>query len=240
MRSFSAASRMLVIAVLTGLVALTTLAFGPSGIAQPQGSLSLVKSASPSVGVQSGDTVTYTFVVTNTGGTPISDISVDEIAFTGSGPVPDATCPAGTLQPGQSVTCTATYDVTDADEGACLIDNTATATGSDPQQIAVTSAPSSTRVVTACQSGFPGSAILLPGLGLSGLGSLAVGSVGALGSLGLGSLGALGALGFWALTTPYQPGPGAPCTNEPLPNVPFLNVPLPNLPFLYPPCPNAP
>ncbi|MGO4202662.1 hypothetical protein AB4Z09_13085 [Rhodococcus sp. TAF43] len=241
MRNFGATFRILVIAVLTGLVALTTLAFGPTGIAQPAaGGLSLAKSGSPAVGLQSGDTVTYTFVVTNTGGTPVSDVAVDEVAFTGSDPAPDATCPSGTLQPGESVTCTATYDVTDADQGACFIDNTARATGIDPQQNAVTSAPASTRVLTACRSDFAGSGILPPALGSLGLGPLAVGSLGSLGLGSLGSLGALGALGAWALSTPYQPGAGTRCSNEPPPNVPFLNVPFPSLPFLNPPCPDAP
>ncbi|WFR72502.1 hypothetical protein P9209_00260 [Prescottella defluvii] len=65
--------------MLTSLVALTTVVFGPTSIAQPTaGGLTLVKSASPRVGVKSGDTVTYTFAVTNTGQTPISQVAVDD------------------------------------------------------------------------------------------------------------------------------------------------------------------
>ncbi|WFR72501.1 hypothetical protein P9209_00255 [Prescottella defluvii] len=106
--------------------------------------------------------------------------------------------------------CTATYNVTDADQAACFISNTATATGNDTQGNPVTSAPSSASVATNCANPVTGSAIL-PALGspLFGsplLGSLAAGSLG-LGSLGIGSLGVLGALGVWTLSTPYQPRP---------------------------------
>lgn len=222
MRSFGTAFRFLVVAVLAGLVALTTVAFGPTAIAQQAGGgLALAKSASPQVGLRSGDTLTYTFVVTNTGDAPVSDIGIEEIAFTGSGTAPEVTCPSGTLQPGRSMTCTATYEVTDADQGTCLIDNKATASGVDPQDNAVTSAPSSARVVTDCRGGggsldpgsldpsdpqAPGS--LDPGglgssdpggLGSTGLGSSALGSP-ALGSLAAAPL-AVGSAAFGTLSS---------------------------------------
>ncbi|MDH6680880.1 putative repeat protein (TIGR01451 family) [Rhodococcus sp. LBL1] len=245
MRNFAPIFRILVISVLTSLVALTTVVFGPTSIAQTTaGGLTLVKSASPPVGVKSGDTVTYSFAVTNTGQTPISQVAVNEVLFTGSGSAPQPTCPSGPLEIGRSVTCTATYDVTAADQAACFISNTATATGNDPQGNPVTSAPASARVVTNCANPVTGSAIL-PALGspLFGsplLGSLAAGSLG-LGSLGIGSLGLLGALGAWTLSTPYQP-PAAMCPNPLFPNVPFLNVPCPppNAPAPNAPSPGAP
>lgn len=242
MRNFGAAVRIPVIAALTGLVALSTVAVGPTSLAQPAVTgLSLVKSASPQVALQAGDEVTYTFVVTNTGGSPVSGVAVDEVSFSGSGSAPTATCPTTTLAPGQTVTCTATYEVTDADEAACLIRNTAEATGTDPQGTTVVSLPASAQVVTACGGALTGSAAL-PVLGSLGsplldsplLGSLAAGSLG-LGSLGIGALGSLGALGAWALTTPYQPPAAAPCWNPPFPIPPSLN-----LPFLPPRCPEAP
>lgn len=234
MRTVNAAFRILVIAVLTGLVALTTMAVGPTALSRTaEGGLALAKSVSPQVGLRSGDTVTYTFVVTNTGGVPLSDIGVDELAFTGTGSKPEVACPADTLQPGGSVTCSAEYDVTDADEDACLIDNTAAATGADPDENTVRSPSSSARAVTNCGAGSGSSDPAEPGssdpaeLGssdLGGLGSLAAGASGwgstapgsavlgvlGTGSLGLGTLGALSALYFLALGTPYQPGPGAP------------------------------
>ncbi|CAM2994185.1 DUF11 domain-containing protein [Prescottella defluvii] len=235
MRNLGAVSRILVVAVLTGLVALTTGVFGPAGLAQPPaGSLSLAKSASPSGGLGAGDTVTYTFVITNTGTTTVSGIGVREVSFTGSGGAPAVTCSPDMLQPGQSVTCSTTYDVTDADQEVCFIENSAIATGVDPAS--VESLPSSVRVLTDCADNLTGSAFLPAALGSSELGSLGVLAPLGLGSLGLGSLGSLGALGGligWALTTPYQPAPAAQCLNAPFPSVPF-----PSVPFLTAPCPD--
>ncbi|WP_433609555.1 DUF7507 domain-containing protein [Prescottella agglutinans] len=232
MRNFGAVFRILVIAVLTGLVALTTVAFGPTSVAQPTaGGLTLAKSASPKVGLQSGDQVTYTFTVSNTGNAPITGVDVTERVFTGSGGAPEPTgCPT-TLGPGQSATCSATYEVTDADQNACLIDNTAVATGQDPQGQPVSSAPSSASVVTDCRRDFAGSAFLPPLLGSPLLGSLALVPL-EVGSLAFGSLGAAVALGAWALSTPYQPPAQPACLNVPYPNVPF-----PNVPYLSKPCP---
>ncbi|PTR22151.1 putative repeat protein (TIGR01451 family) [Rhodococcus sp. OK519] len=235
MRNSGTAFRILAVTVLTGLVALTTVVFGPISIAQPPaGGLSLAKTASPTIGLESGDTVSYTFVVTNNGATAVSDIAVEELAFSGSGGAPDAECQATTLDPGQTTTCTAEYEVTDEDQAACLITNEARATGVDPGPVA--SAPSAARVVTDCAGDFAGSAILPAALG-STEGALFALAPLALGSLGLGSLGSLGALGGLigvALTTPYQPAPAAQCLNEP-----FQNVPFPYVPLLTSPCPSA-
>lgn len=78
--------RISAVGVLTALVALMTVVTGPPSIAQPPaGVLTLAKSASPELGLASGDTVTYTFVVTNNGTTAVSGIAVEETAFTGSG-----------------------------------------------------------------------------------------------------------------------------------------------------------
>lgn len=230
MRNFGAPFRILVTTVLTGLVALTTGVFAPTGLAQPAvGALTLSKSASPQVGLQSGDTVTYTFLVTNVGAATVSDIGVTELVFTGSGGAPEADCSSTTLQSGQSTTCTAPYDVTDADQAACSIDNTAVATGKDPQ-MSVKSPPASATVVTNCAGNLAGSAFLPAALGsseLGGLFALAPLAVGSLGLGSLGSLGALGAVGAWALSTPYQPPAAARCQDAPYPIVPYLIPPCP-------------
>ena len=65
-----------------------------------------------------GQTVTYTFAVTNTGNVTVHGVSVAETAFAGTGTVSAVTCPATTLAPGASTTCTATYTVTQADVDA--------------------------------------------------------------------------------------------------------------------------
>ncbi|MFJ9317740.1 hypothetical protein ACIRN4_26355 [Pimelobacter simplex] len=76
-----------------------------------------------------GETITYSFKVTNTGNTPLQDVDVDETSFDGAGTLSDVTCPGGVLQPGDAVTCTATYEVQQADVDQGQIVNTATASG---------------------------------------------------------------------------------------------------------------
>ncbi|SHN27196.1 DUF7507 domain-containing protein [Actinacidiphila paucisporea] len=86
-----------------------------------------------------GSQVPYDFVVTNSGGTTIDDLAVNDPKI---GPV---TCPVSSLAPGETVTCTATYTVTAADAANGSIDNTATATGTSDGET-VTSPPSSETV----------------------------------------------------------------------------------------------
>jgi uncharacterized repeat protein (TIGR01451 family) len=100
----------------------------------PNAALSLVKSADVQKISTVGQTVTFTFVVTNTGNVTITDPTIDETAFSGTGTLSAIDCPDGpiTLIPGQSVTCTATYQVTQADLDSGALKNTATATGTTP------------------------------------------------------------------------------------------------------------
>lgn len=70
-----------------------------------------------------GTAVPYDFVVTNSGGTDVTDLAVDDPKV---GPVD---CPQTTLTPGETVTCTATYVLTEQDVAAGSVDNTATASG---------------------------------------------------------------------------------------------------------------
>uniref|UniRef100_UPI003FCE4A9C DUF7507 domain-containing protein n=1 Tax=Streptomyces sp. PTD5-9 TaxID=3120150 RepID=UPI003FCE4A9C len=102
----------------------------------PAPSVSVKKSATSSQPdkLVVGEKVEYAFVVTNTGNVTLKDVKVDEGEFTGSGKLSDVVCPAGTasLAPGASVTCTASYEVTQADVDAGSIKNSATATGTPP------------------------------------------------------------------------------------------------------------
>ena len=59
-----------------------------------------------------GSTIAYSFVVTNTGNVTLTSVGVSDPKV---GPV---TCPATTLAPGASTTCTATYTLTQADVDA--------------------------------------------------------------------------------------------------------------------------
>ncbi|MER7705363.1 hypothetical protein ABTX81_21040 [Kitasatospora sp. NPDC097605] len=103
---------------------------------QPKPSLAVVKSAETEKPgrLVKGEKITYRFAVTNTGNVTVKDVKVDEGEFTGTGKLSAVTCPkdAATLAPGATVTCTATYTVTQADVDAGTIRNTATATGTPP------------------------------------------------------------------------------------------------------------
>ncbi|GAB3144982.1 hypothetical protein GCM10027290_24100 [Micromonospora sonneratiae] len=109
-------------------------------------SLALVKSVDPSTVTAAGQTVTYSFLVTNNGDTTITGLAIDETSFTGTGTLSPVVCPVTTLAPAASTTCTATYAVTQADVDAGSITDTATATGTDPGGDAVTSPPSTATV----------------------------------------------------------------------------------------------
>jgi uncharacterized repeat protein (TIGR01451 family) len=97
-------------------------------------SIGLVKSADQAAmeNIEPGQIITYTFEFTNTGDVPLTDIRIDEGEFTGTGNAPVALCPAGTVAPDATVTCTATYTVTQGDVDAGSISNTATGTGTPP------------------------------------------------------------------------------------------------------------
>ena len=92
-----------------------------------------------------GDTIAYTFTVTNTGALTMSDIAVSDPK---AGPV---TCPQPSLASGASETCAAAglYTVTAADDTAGAALNTATASGIPAGGMApIPSAPSSTSTPT--------------------------------------------------------------------------------------------
>ena len=95
-----------------------------------------------------GETLHYSFLVTNTGNVTLAPVTINDTEFTGHGTRPVVICPAGAtaLAPAASVTCTATYTVTQADVDAGSVRNTATASGKTPASQAITSAPSSATV----------------------------------------------------------------------------------------------
>ena len=102
--------------------------------ADQNASLTLVKSASPTIVSAAGDSVTYSFEVTNNGNLPINNLMISEDSFSGTGAMSAISCPVTTLEPTDSTTCTATYSVTQADVDAGVITNTATAHGTDPSE----------------------------------------------------------------------------------------------------------
>ena len=94
-------------------------------------------------GPDAGDTITYTFLITNTGNVTLTAVAVSD-------PLLGAiTCPAGALAPGATRTCTpVTYTLTQADIDAGTRNNTATATGTPPTGPAVTGTDTTTTPIT--------------------------------------------------------------------------------------------
>ncbi|MBH0130282.1 DUF11 domain-containing protein [Salinibacterium sp. NK8237] len=102
---------------------------------QPDAGISIVKAASVDVGEDGvGDTVTFTFTVTNTGNVTLDAVSIidplDGISaisyddWDGS--------PAGSLAPNDVLTATATYTLTQADIDRGFVDNDSSALASTP------------------------------------------------------------------------------------------------------------
>jgi uncharacterized repeat protein (TIGR01451 family) len=95
--------------------------------APPAPSIGLVKTSDASGPVEVGEEIGYSFTVTNTGNTTLTDIVVDDPML---GAV---TCARTTLGPGASTTCTAPpYTVTAQDVDATRIRNHATVRGISP------------------------------------------------------------------------------------------------------------
>ncbi|WP_397545114.1 beta strand repeat-containing protein, partial [Salinibacterium sp.] len=96
-----------------------------------QGGLTLTKSASTTTDLASGDVVTFTFVISNTGNVTIDGITVQDVLPGLSTPV-FPTLTNRTLAPGASATGTATYTFTQADVDNGGLINTATVSGTTP------------------------------------------------------------------------------------------------------------
>lgn len=140
--------------VADGVGLLCTFVNSPRG----DGEITLTKTADVAEARQ-GDTVTYSFEITNTGTSPLSDVTVEEVAFSGSGSTPEVTCPSQplSLAVAETVVCSATYTVLQADVDRGSVENTATATGTTPDTGRITSPPSQVVVST---PGAPGLAIV--------------------------------------------------------------------------------
>jgi uncharacterized repeat protein (TIGR01451 family) len=129
----------------------------PSTVDVPQQAapaLTLLKTASPTSVSKTGQKVTYTFLVTNSGNVTVNTVAIADTAFTGTGTPPVVSCPdaAISMMPGAQITCTATYRVTQADIDAGKVSNTATAAGLDPSNHLVTSPPSTALVESTAAS----------------------------------------------------------------------------------------
>ncbi|MEU8386117.1 hypothetical protein, partial [Streptosporangium sp. NPDC048865] len=133
--------------------AVTSAASTATITATPAPSLELLKTASPGSVTAAGRTVTYSYLVVNTGNATLTALSVADTAFSGTGTPPVAVCPVTTLAPQASTTCTGRYTVTQADIDAGSIVNTATASGTPPEGPAVASDPSTVTIAVAAAPG---------------------------------------------------------------------------------------
>jgi uncharacterized repeat protein (TIGR01451 family) len=105
-------------------------------------SIRLTKTAGTATGNTAGSTITYTFVVTNTGNLPLTTVGVSDPTV---GPV---TCPVTRLDPGVATTCTKTYALKQVDVDAGVIKNTATAAGMPPTGAAISATSSVSTTIT--------------------------------------------------------------------------------------------
>jgi gliding motility-associated-like protein len=108
----------------------------------PKGKMTLTKT-----GVFSGFSITYTFVITNTGNTTLNTVKFSDtkLGLTNS-EVPNV--PAGGLQPGNSVTFTYPYTLAQADRDLGKVDNNASVTALDPAGNTINGAASTSVNVT--------------------------------------------------------------------------------------------
>ncbi|WP_102944949.1 OmpA family protein [Stenotrophomonas sp. VV52] len=110
----------------------------------PGPAFTLVKTATPQTYATVGQNIGYAYLVTNTGNVTVSALALtdDRIA--------SVSCPATTLAPQASTTCTGNYLITQADLDAGSVTNTATATATPAQG---TLAPVTTQeTITAVQT----------------------------------------------------------------------------------------
>ncbi|QND54986.1 DUF11 domain-containing protein (plasmid) [Phyllobacterium sp. 628] len=114
----------------------------PSTTATPLASapaLTIDKAAGTPTSNAAGGTIAYTFTVKNTGNVTLTSVGINDAKL--SSP---ATCPATTLQPGDSTICTGSHTITQAEVDAGTADNSATANGTPPTGPKAISTPDGT------------------------------------------------------------------------------------------------
>lgn len=106
------------------------------GTPQPSSVLKLAKTSSSQTYGQAGESITYTYVITNAGTAPLGP---SQFTVTDNKLGPPLNCGPGntTLAPSQTVSCTGTYAITQADMNLANVTNSATASGGGQTSAAV-------------------------------------------------------------------------------------------------------
>jgi uncharacterized repeat protein (TIGR01451 family) len=108
--------------------------------AQPVSAMTLTKTANSQTYGQIGQVITYNYTVTNTGTVPLGPAQF-VVTDNKLGAPLNCGLPDTTIAPSQSLTCSASYTITQADMSAANVTNSATASGAGQ-----TSAPATTTV----------------------------------------------------------------------------------------------
>ena len=121
----------------------TPIGYFPAITAQKTGALA------PGATGKTGDTVNYSFTLTNSGNVPLTTVALAD-PLSGLSPISYGTWPgtSGTLARGQSVNATAHYVLKQSDVDAGKVTNTATATATPPTGAAVSSSSTYTLPIT--------------------------------------------------------------------------------------------
>ncbi len=109
---------------------------------RPAAAITLDKQAGAPTGTTAGSTITYSFVVTNTGNVTLGKVEVSDPL------VGTVTCPESVLSPGLSMDCTATYKLTQEDVNKGVVVNEASASGAPPSGDVVSATDSTTTPIT--------------------------------------------------------------------------------------------
>ncbi|MCP3973626.1 MAG: DUF11 domain-containing protein, partial [bacterium] len=92
------------------------------------------------------DTLTYTFVASNTGNVTLDNVAISD-PLSGLSALSCVPAAGSSLAPGAAMTCTATYSVSVANADAAQVDNTATVNATDPNAAPVSDVDSESVVV---------------------------------------------------------------------------------------------
>ncbi|MEU7023833.1 Ig-like domain repeat protein [Streptomyces sp. NPDC046203] len=124
----------------------------------PAPSIRLTKQVASTGPFHVGDTVHYTYTVTDSGNTTLHDVTVTDSL------IPTVTCDATTLQPGESTTCRGSYTVTEASirpchapvAGGCEVVNLAQVRATAPDGFEYSSPHAIAAIVVLTQPEVPG------------------------------------------------------------------------------------